>query len=55
MLTCRTTASSASFTILPEPFTPENGLLTANGKLRRDVIDARFSAEIDKMYGGKPA
>jgi len=44
-----------NFTVLPEPFTPENGLLTANGKLRRDLIEKRFAAEIDKMYGGKPA
>jgi long-chain acyl-CoA synthetase len=33
-----------------ELFTIENGLLTANGKLRRDVIAARFAAEIERMY-----
>src|SRR5271169_6741475 len=33
-----------------ELFTIENGLLTANGKLRRDVIAARFAAEIEQMY-----
>jgi long-chain acyl-CoA synthetase len=33
-----------------ELFTIENGLLTANGKLRRDAIAARFSREIDQMY-----
>ena len=27
-----------------QPFTIENGLLTANGKLRRDAIAARFAA-----------
>jgi long-chain acyl-CoA synthetase len=32
------------------PFTIENGLLTANGKMRRDTIAARFAAEIDEMY-----
>lgn len=31
-------------------FTIENGLLTANGKLRRDAIVAHFAAEIDEMY-----
>jgi long-chain acyl-CoA synthetase len=41
--------------ILPRVFTPEDGLLTANGKLRRDAIDRRFSAEIATMYNGKPA
>lgn len=34
----------------PELFTIENGLLTANGKLRRDTIAARFAAEIEQMY-----
>ncbi len=33
-----------------ELFTIENGLLTANGKLRRDVIAAHFAAEIESMY-----
>ncbi|HWF14222.1 MAG TPA: AMP-binding protein [Candidatus Acidoferrales bacterium] len=33
-----------------ELFTIENGLLTANGKLRRDVIAAHFTAEIERMY-----
>lgn len=33
-----------------ELFTIENGLLTANGKLKRDVIAAHFSAQIESMY-----
>jgi len=33
-----------------ELFSIENGLLTANGKLRRDTIAARFAAEIERMY-----
>ncbi|HEY2646649.1 MAG TPA: AMP-binding protein [Candidatus Acidoferrales bacterium] len=33
-----------------ELFTIENGLLTANGKLRRDVIATHFAAEIEEMY-----
>jgi long-chain acyl-CoA synthetase len=44
-----------NFSILPGVFTAEDGLLTANGKLRRDAIDRRFSAEIATMYSGKPA
>jgi len=40
------------FAVLKETFTPENGLLTANGKLRRDAINKRFSAEIAAMYDG---
>ena len=36
--------------IVKEIFTPENGLLTANGKLRRDAINARFQKEIAAMY-----
>jgi long-chain acyl-CoA synthetase len=34
----------------PQPFTIENGLLTANGKLKRDAIGARFAEEIARMY-----
>jgi len=44
-----------NFTILANPFTAEAGLLTAMGKLRRDAIDRRFSAEIATMYSGKSA
>jgi long-chain acyl-CoA synthetase len=43
------------FTILASPFTAQDGLLTAMGKLRRDAIDRRFSAEIATMYSGKSA
>jgi long-chain acyl-CoA synthetase len=38
------------FAVIPVPFTPENGLLTANGKLRRDAINARFAREIEALY-----
>jgi long-chain acyl-CoA synthetase len=34
-------------------FTIESGLLTANGKLKRDAISAQFSAEIEAMYQKK--
>jgi long-chain acyl-CoA synthetase len=36
--------------VAQELFTIENGLLTANGKLRRDTIAAHFAAEIERMY-----
>ncbi len=39
-----------AFHITEEPFTIENGLLTANGKLKRDVIALRFQSEIEEMY-----
>jgi long-chain acyl-CoA synthetase len=42
-----------NFVVLKEVFTAENNLLTANGKLRRDAINARFDAEIAAMYGRK--
>jgi long-chain acyl-CoA synthetase len=34
-------------------FTIESGLLTANGKLKRDAISAQFRAEIEAMYQKK--
>jgi long-chain acyl-CoA synthetase len=43
-----------NFTVVRESFAPENGLLTANGKLRRDAINARFASEINSMYDRKP-
>jgi len=39
-----------AFHIIAEPFTIESGLLTANGKLKRDAIVQRFRHEIDAMY-----
>jgi len=33
-----------------EPFSPENGLLTANQKLRRAVIEKHFSTQIEAVY-----
>jgi long-chain acyl-CoA synthetase len=38
------------FHTVQEPFTIENGLLTANGKLKRDAIAERFAGEIARMY-----
>jgi hypothetical protein len=28
----------------------DNGMLTANGKMKREVIAGRLSAEIERMY-----
>jgi long-chain acyl-CoA synthetase len=44
-----------AFHIHSEPFSIENGLLTANGKLKRDLIAARLQAEIEEMYQVKQA
>jgi long-chain acyl-CoA synthetase len=44
-----------AFHIYPAPFSIENGLLTANGKLKRDLIAARLKEEIEEMYGVKQA
>jgi len=39
-----------AFSLRPEPFSIENGMLTANGKLKRDLIAVRMKSEIDDMY-----
>ena len=41
-----------AFHLVEEAFTIESGLLTANGKLKRDLIAERFRKEIDAMYEG---
>jgi long-chain acyl-CoA synthetase len=42
-----------NFKIIEGAFTPESGMLTANGKLRREAINARYAAEINAMYDAK--
>jgi long-chain acyl-CoA synthetase len=42
-----------NFHILSEPFAPDSGLVTANGKLKRDAIVKQYDAEIDSMYARK--
>lgn len=44
-----------AFHLVPEPFTLENGLLTSNGKLKRDAIAARFASEIEQLFQKKSA
>ncbi|WP_333761104.1 AMP-dependent synthetase/ligase [Streptomyces sp. IBSBF 2390] len=38
------------YRVLPEPFAPDNGLLTPSMKLRRDAIVRYCAAEIEAMY-----
>jgi long-chain acyl-CoA synthetase len=42
-----------AFHVSKEPLTIENGLLTANGKLKRDLIAQRFESEVEKLYQAK--
>jgi long-chain acyl-CoA synthetase len=39
---------------LPEPLTVANGLLTANGRPRRPVIEKRYQPLIDGLYENQP-
>jgi long-chain acyl-CoA synthetase len=42
-----------AFKLISESLTPENGLLTSMGKLKRDAITTHFAAEIEEMYQKK--
>jgi long-chain acyl-CoA synthetase len=44
-----------AFHISKEPFSIENGLLTANGKLKRDTITAHYRDSIEDLYRVKKA
>jgi len=44
-----------AFCLRLDPFTIDNGMLTANGKLKRDLISARMKSEIEDMYAVKQA
>lgn len=39
-----------AFHVQEQPFTIDNGLLTVNGKLKRDAIVASLKAQIEEMY-----
>jgi long-subunit acyl-CoA synthetase (AMP-forming) len=39
-----------AFVVRSEPFSIDNGLLTAMGKLKRDLIATCMKNEIDEMY-----
>ena len=42
-----------NFSILNDTLTPDSGLLTAMGKLRRGVINDRFASQIEALYASK--
>jgi long-chain acyl-CoA synthetase len=44
-----------AFCLRSEPFSIESGMLTANGKLKRDLISSRMKNEIEEMYHVKQA
>ena len=44
-----------AFCLRAEPFSLDNGMLTANGKLKRDLISTRMKNEIEEMYQVKQA
>jgi len=44
-----------AYHIHPEAFSVDNGLLTVNGKLKRDAIAARLKSEIEALYAVKQA
>lgn len=44
-----------AFHIKKEALTIESGLLTANGKLKREVIAAHFSEQMERLYAAKKA
>jgi long-chain acyl-CoA synthetase len=43
-----------AFTLLSEPFTEENGMLTPSMKLKRRNVVERWRAEIERLYGCEP-
>jgi long-chain acyl-CoA synthetase len=44
-----------AYRLLEEPFSIENGLLTANGKLKRDQIQVRWDSLIQEVYSSESA
>lgn len=40
----------AKIKLLPDPWTPESGLVTAALKLKREQVKAKFKGELDKLY-----
>jgi long-chain acyl-CoA synthetase len=44
-----------AFVVRKEAFSIESGMLTVNGKLKRDAIAARMKEEIEDMYRVKQA
>jgi long-chain acyl-CoA synthetase len=48
-------ATVKKFRVLPAEFSESAGEVTASQKLKRKVIEARYRAELDAMYGESPA
>jgi long-chain acyl-CoA synthetase len=46
--------SIREFALLPEPLTIEGGELTPTLKVRREVVEDRYAAIIDRLYSGRP-
>lgn len=44
-----------AFHLVGEPFTMESGMLTANGKLKRDAVAAQFKTQIEQLYRKREA
>ena len=44
-----------AFVVRSDPFSIDNGTLTANGKLKRELIAERMKSEIEGMYQVKQA
>ena len=40
----------AKIKLLPDPWTPESGLVTAALKLKREQVKAKFKDELNKLY-----
>jgi long-chain acyl-CoA synthetase len=48
-------ATVKKFAILPREFTEAEGEVTASQKLKRKLIEKRYAAQLDAMYGGERA
>ncbi|WP_323847423.1 AMP-binding protein [Microbulbifer magnicolonia] len=48
-------AQIRNWAALPAPLTFSDGLLTANGRPRRDLIAERYHESIENLYGGVPS
>lgn len=40
----------AKIALLPEPWTPESGLVTAALKLKREQVKTKFKDELERLY-----
>ena len=40
------------FHLIPESFTTDNEMMTPSMKIRRHVINERYGADLERLYGG---